>query len=93
MEYIKVGSAGFETEMLQLKACDAPRQVRWTDFDSETGNVLYGIQLGDKVICSCCGGIFSIDEMNELARTWLCTNWVEVSEEWISFSDEMACSW
>lgn len=93
MEYIKVGSAGFETEMPQLKACDVPRQVRWMDFDSETGDVLYGIQLGDKIICSCCGGIFPIAELNELARDSLCTNWVEVGEEWISFADEMAYKW
>ena len=93
MEYIKVGSTGFETEMPQLKACEYPRQIRWTDFDSETGHVIYGVQLGDKVICACCGGIFPIDELNELAREFLCTNWVEVSGDWISFADEMAYNW
>lgn len=93
MEYIKVGSAGFETDMPQLKPCEAPRQVRWTDFDSEAGDTLYGIQLGDKIICACCGGIFFIDELNELARMDLCTNWVEISEEWIDFSNEITYNW
>lgn len=93
MEYIKVGPADSEIKIPQLKSCEYPRQVRWRDFDSETENVLYGIQIGDKIICSCCGGIFFIDELNELACIDLCTNWVEVSEEWVSFSDEMAFHW
>lgn len=93
MEYIKVGSVGFETKIPQLKACEHPRQIRWIDFDSETDNVLYGIQLGDKVICACCGGVFPIDELNELAREAFSTNWVEIGEYWISFKNEMAGNW
>ena len=95
MEYIKVGSVGFETEIPQLKACETPRQVRWRDFDfdSEFEEIIYGIQVGDKIICACCGGIFPIDELNEQARESLCTNWVEVREDWISFTDEMTYNW
>ena len=93
MEYVKAGSIGFETKIPQLKACEYPRQIRWINFDSETGDVLYGIQLGDKVICACCGGIFPIDELNELAYNALCTSWVEIGEEWVSFADEMAYDW
>ena len=93
MEYIKVHSTGREIEIPQLKACEAPRQIRWRDFDSEDGNIIYGIQLGDKIICSCCGGVFLIDELNEMARIDLCTNWAEVSKDWISFTDEMTYNW
>ncbi len=93
MYYVTVGSGVCEGKMPQLRACDMPRQVRWTDFDSETGDVIYGIQFGDKIICACCGGIFSIDELNELARDSLCTNWVEVGRGWASFTDEMAYNW
>ena len=93
MYYVTVGSSAWDDKMPQLKACDVPRQVRWMDFESETEDVLYGIQLGDKIICACCGGFFPINELNELARESLCTNWVEVGEEWISFADEMDYKW
>lgn len=93
MEYIKVSSGGFEFEISQLKTCEYFRQIRWTDFDSETGEFLYGIQFGDKVVCSCCGIIFSIDELNEQACIDLCTNWVKVSDRWIDFTDEIARNW
>ena len=93
MKYIKVGAAGFEADMPQLMPCEAPRQICWMDFDSEAEDHLYGIQLGDKVICACCGGIFLIDELNELARETLCTNWVCVAEEWIDCSDEISYNW
>ena len=87
MEYIKFNC---EIEVPQLKTCEYPRQVRWIDFD---GDVFYGIQFGDKIICSCCGGIFLIDELNELAREAFSTNWVEIGEDWISFKNEMAGNW
>lgn len=93
MEYIKVGSVGFETEMPQLKACDVPRLVCWKDFDSDAGDIIYGIQFGDKIICSCCGAIFPIDELNEMARKVLCTNWVKVRGDWINFADEITYNW
>lgn len=92
MEHIKV-NCEVEVEVRQLKTCEYPRQVRWVDFNSETENILYGIQLGDKIICSCCGGIFLIDELNELARGALRSNWVEIKEDWISFENEMAGNW
>ena len=94
MKYIKVGSGDFEFKIPQLKACEVPRQVRWIDFNS--GNILYGIQVNDKIICSCCGSVFSIDELNELACVKFCTSWVdwaEISEEWIDFFNEMASNW
>lgn len=93
MEHIKVRAAGFEFEIPQLKTCEYPRQIRWVDFDSETEELLYGIQFGDKVVCSCCGIVFSIDELNEMARIWVSTNWFEVNEKWIDLYDEMKCNW
>lgn len=93
MYYVTVGSGVCEGKMPQLRPCEVPRQVRWTDFDSETRDVIYGIQFDDKIICACCGGIFPIEELNELGRKSFCTNWVEVGEEWVSFSDEMAYNW
>ena len=90
MEHIKVNC---ETEIPQLKPCEYPRQVRWIDFGTKDENIYYGIQLGDKIICSCCGGIFLIDELNELAREALHTNWIEIQEDWISFEKEIAGNW
>ena len=80
-KYVNEAAARAETAIL----------LRWRDFD--IGDIIYGIQLGDKIICACCGGIFPIDELNELARESLCTNWVKVSKDWISFADEMAYKW
>ena len=93
MEYIKVHSGGSTFEIPQLKACEEPRQIRWTNFDSEYDEMFYGIQIGDKVICSCCGGVFPIYELNEQARLDLGTNWVEISERWIGFENEMTDNW
>ena len=90
MEHIKVN---YEIKVPQLKPCEYPRQVRWIDFSGGIESILYGIQFGDKIICSCCGGIFLIDELNELAREALHTNWVEIKEDWISFENEMAGNW
>jgi hypothetical protein len=95
MKYIKVGAAGFEADMPQLMPCEVPRQISWMDFaeDSECRSNNYGIQIEDKVICACCGGIFYIEELNELARETLCTNWVCVADQWIDCSDEISYNW
>lgn len=93
MEYIKVRAAGFEIEIPQLKACEVPRQVRWTNFDSASDEMCYGIQIGEQLICSCCGAIFPIDELNERACIDLSTNWVEINEKWIDFYHEMTYNW
>lgn len=100
MKYIKVGAAGFEADMPQLMPCETPRQIRWINFDIEPGtesnieeDFCYGIQIGDKVICSCCGGIFSIEELNEMGRESFCTNWVSINSFWANLYYEMENFW
>ena len=46
---------------------DRPTQVVFVDPDNP-GEWLSGIAYRDEIICGCCGGVFSIDDVIEMAR-------------------------
>lgn len=47
--------------MVKVEMFNAPQMVEFVD--NSTGEVLYGIGLGDGIICACCGSIFALDEV------------------------------
>lgn len=57
-----------------VKTFDKPQMVRF--MVNSTGEILYGIGLGDKIICACCGSIFALDEITIDGFLY----WVDISE-------------
>ena len=63
---------------------EVPTQVIWIDAD----NVRYaGIAYRDEIICACCGGIESIEEIYEFAPEGVENPIIEL--EWISVREEI----
>lgn len=60
--------------MVKVKMFDAPQMVEF--IDKESGEVLYGIGLGDGIICGCCGSIFALDEVEVIKFL----PWIDISE-------------
>ena len=62
---------------------DFPTQVRFYDVDGVkwTGGIAYE----DKVICGCCGGLFSIEEIYEFAPKTL-EEPIRVYKDWVDLS-------
>ena len=57
--------------------------------DDGYGNIeiVYGIAYGDVIICSCCGGVFPIAEVIEMAKE----KDIEFDEyDWVPFTDYIA---
>ena len=50
--------------MTRYERFGRPVQVQFYDHD---GAIRGGIAYGDEIICGCCGGIFTIDEIYEFA--------------------------
>ena len=67
---------------------DVPTQVAWF----EDNHYCAGIAYGDEVICACCGGVESIEEIIEFAPSGVAPivaydTWVNVYEEIISYNE------
>lgn len=65
-----------------------PTMVSFLDED-EDGNIerIYGIAYNDVIICSCCGGVFLITRVIEMAEE----NDIEFEEhDWIPFTEYIA---
>lgn len=60
--------------MVEGKMFDMPQMVEFVD--NSTGVVLYGIGLGDGIICACCGSIYALDEVTVTKFLY----WVDISE-------------
>lgn len=64
---------------------DTPTQVRFKE--RENDSPLYGIAIGNTVICACCGAVFSLtDEEYEIAT-------VEKELSWVNFTDAIGGEW
>ena len=70
----------------RIKAFDIPTQVKF--FEGEYW--LTGIGYKDEIICGCCGGVFQIDQIYEVANAvdteiidpiQSYKNWIDISEE------------
>lgn len=62
---------------------DVPTQVAWFDEDYYRAGIAYQ----DEIICACCGGISSIDEIIEFAPAGVTP--IVVYENWADFTDEI----
>ena len=77
---------------MQIPYFKNPKQVLFYDDDQEMDKPVYqtGIAYGDEIICACCGGVFSIEEIydqmtqDELERgiqpIIACSSWVNINE-------------
>ena len=61
-----------------------PRQVMFWDGESHCA----GIMIGKLLVCGCCGGIFNLDEVIEMAREDGQVP-VRVFDTWVDISDEI----
>ena len=73
---------------------EVPTQVKFYDpYESEDENAAIltnftgGIAFEDKIICGCCGGVISIDELYEGADEDKFTGEVIIPMEWIDISE------
>ena len=66
---------------------DKPTQVMFYDFDG-SGSYNAGIAYCDDIICGCCGGVFSIEEIYEFAESDGLMNPI-VRMDWVDISDEI----
>ena len=67
---------------------DRPAQVVFADPDNP-GEWLVGIAYRDQLICACCGGIFDIDEVIELAHEDGVKCAIHEYREWNDIADEI----
>ena len=67
---------------------DRPKQVMF--FEAENQEWCVGIAYKDEIICACCGGIFNIDEVYELADDLGIEEAVHPYENWCNIKDEVA---
>ena len=68
---------------------EKPKQVMFADPESP-GEWLIGIAHYDEIICACCGGVFSIDEVVETAAEDGVVNAIYPYEDWIDIAYEIS---
>ena len=64
-----------------------PKQVVFADTDN-IGEWLIGIAYNDVIICACCGGVFEIDEIYELATAAGIQEPIYSYKEWVDISND-----
>ena len=67
---------------------DRPTQVVFADPDN-SGEWLSGIAYRDEIICGCCGGVFSINDVIEMAREDNVNCAIHEYHEWNDIADEI----
>lgn len=67
---------------------DKPTQVVFADPDNP-GEWLAGIAYRDAIICGCCGGVFNIDDVIEMAREDGIKCAIHEYHEWNDIADEI----
>nr|DAV69817.1 MAG TPA: TPL-binding domain in jasmonate signaling [Caudoviricetes sp.] len=63
---------------------EAPTQVKFWD-----GCYIGGIAYRDEIICGCCGGIFKISDVYEVAPDTLDNDPIVVYKGWVGLSSEI----
>ena len=67
---------------------ERPKQVLFADPENP-GDWLAGIAYLDTVICSCCGGVFEIDDIVKIAKEDGVINPIYVYENWSDLTDDI----
>lgn len=62
-----------------------PRQVLFVDPDG--GKYAAGIAFGNQIICGCCGGVFEVEEIIEMAKEHTDGPAIKMYREWEPISD------
>ena len=76
--------------MMNMKTYfERPKQVVFADPDNP-GEWLVGIAHRDEIICACCGGVFEIDEVINMAIEDGVTNPIYEYEDWVDIAYEIA---
>ena len=70
-----------------MKHFNCPTQVKF--YDAEINRWRGGIAYGDEIICGCCGGILSIDEVLADAEEAGISQGIESYDFWLPFSEEI----
>jgi hypothetical protein len=65
-----------------------PAQVIFADPENP-GEWLCGIAYRDAIICSCCGGVFYIDQVIKIAREDGVNCAIHAYPEWVDITDEI----
>ena len=73
--------------MAENKYFDIPTQVVFYDHDGDCWKS--GIAWGENIICACCGGVFEIDEICELATAAGIQEPIYSYNEWNDISDDI----
>lgn len=74
--------------MERIKEFEKPTQVRFKLMEEDGVETFGGIGFGGEIICGCCGGCFTLDEIYDDAEIDNIENPIEVLE-WISISEEI----
>lgn len=61
-----------------------PTQVKFWD-----GRYIGGIAYRDEIICGCCGGIFRISDVYEVAPNTLEEDPIVINDSWVDISNEI----
>jgi hypothetical protein len=68
---------------------DVPKQVVFADPDN-AGEWNVGIAYRDEIICACCGGIFEIADVVEMAEETGCKQAIYSYEDWNDIAYEIS---
>lgn len=66
---------------------EVPTQVKFWDYTN--GRYHGGIAYRDEIICGCCGGIFKISDVYEVAPDTLDNDPIVVYKGWVGLSSEI----
>ena len=69
-----------------MKFYEKPKQVMFADPENP-GDWLVGIAFHDSIICSCCGGVFEIEDVIQMAKEDAVVNPIYEYEDWSDLTD------
>ena len=74
--------------MIPMKFYEKPKQVIFADPENP-GDWLAGIAFHDSIICSCCGGVFEIEDVIAQAKADGVINPIYAYEDWSDLTDDI----
>lgn len=68
---------------------EVPTQVMFRSFEKDEDDVCAGIAYGNEIICACCGSVFEIDDLAELAAEDGVEQFIFSYETWVDLTHEI----